>query len=55
MLMVFGGGRGFLLESVSSMKSWPAMKEDLDLVKSMIVSVWLTMNKSRVVCEGGSR
>ena len=28
------------------------MKGDSDLVKSMIASVWLTMNKSRVVCEG---
>ena len=54
-LMVFSGDWRFIFESVSSMKSWPAMREDLDLVKSMIVSVWLTMNKSRVVCEGGSR
>ena len=43
------------MESVSSMKSWPAMKGDSDLVKLRIVSVWLTINKSRVVCEGGSR
>ena len=40
------------MKSVSSTKSCPAMKGDSDLVKSMIVSVWLTMNKSRMVCEG---
>ena len=43
------------MERMSSMKLWPAMKGDLDFVKSMTDSVWLTMNKSRVVCDGGSR
>ena len=39
------------MESVSSMKSWPAMKGDSDLVKSRINSVWLTMNDDEV--KGG--
>ena len=43
------------MERASSMKSWPAMKGDSDFEKSMTDSVWLTMNKSRLVCDGGSR
>ena len=38
------------MKSISSTKLWPAIKGYSDLVKYMIVSVWLTMNKSRVLC-----
>ena len=43
------------MERVSSMKSCPTMQGDLDFVKSVTDSSYLTMNKSRVVCYCGLR
>ena len=43
------------MDVVSSIKSWPTMTGDTDFVKLMANSVQLTMNKSRVVSDVGSK
>ena len=52
--MVLGEGLSVSMLRVRWMKSWAAMEGEADFEKWITFSMWLTINKSNVVCKGAS-